>query len=324
MRKLVPDVAAGLLMLLVCMPGIGLAQSWPQRPVSMLSGYPAGGVIDQTARLVSAALREKSNQQFTVFNKVGGAGMVAMTELMNAPPDGSTLLVNNDGGLVFIPAVDPNFKLDPFTAYTPIAQANQFTWAFVVNSEVAAKSLAEFVAYAKSRDLSYGSPGVGSVPHVVMERFARINSVKLTHIPYRGAAPSLTDLIAGVIPAAIVSMPVTIGQAGNPRLRVLAVFGPERIKELPDVPTMAELGLKDLEVVSYNAFFGPPNMPKDLAQEISRAIVDAVNTPASRERYKAAQMEPVAKDYQTFSKIYYDDVKRWKDFAIESNLRLSP
>jgi tripartite-type tricarboxylate transporter receptor subunit TctC len=157
-----------------------------------------------------------------------------------------------------------------------------------------------------------------------MERFARQTGLKLTHVPYRGAGPAMTDLLAGVIPVSIVSAPVAIGQISNPRVRALAVLSSERLKELPETPTMAEGGLKDFVVMSWNAFFGPPNMEKDLTLAISRAVVSVVDTPALREKYSTALLEPVAKGSEAFARAYYEDVKRWKDFAAETHMRLSP
>jgi tripartite-type tricarboxylate transporter receptor subunit TctC len=323
--KAIQHALVSIFVLMLCVPTASVqAQTWPQRPVTILAPYPPGGIVDMTARLVSDGLRERFNQQFIILNKVGGNGLVALTDLVNAPPDGYLLLVNNDGGLVFPPAIDSNFKLDPFKDYTPIAQANQFTWVFMVNSDVPVKTIGEFIAYARQRDFNYASPGNGSVAHVAMERFARQTGLKLTHVPYRGAGPAMTDLLAGVIPVSIVSAPVAIGQIGNPRVRALAVLSSKRLKELPDTPTMAEGGLKDFVVMSWNAFFGPPNMPKDLTLAISRAVVSVVDTPALREKYSTALLEPVAKGSEDFARAYYEDVKRWKDFAAETHMRLSP
>jgi tripartite-type tricarboxylate transporter receptor subunit TctC len=325
-RHIVPlCVAAALAMVLPS--ALADAHDWPQQRVTILAPYPAGGVIDMTARVVGEALRQSSGQQVIINNRVGGNGLVALGELKrsSSTPDGTTLLVNNDGGLALPPALDPAFNLDPYKDYTPIAQVNQFTWVFLVNAALPVQTLAEFIAYAKQRpgEINYASPGNGSVPHLATEQFARLTGLKLTHIPYKGGAPAMADVMAGVIPMSIVSAQSAIGQLGSERIRMLAVLGPQRLPQLPNVPTMAEAGVDNFVVVSWNAFFGPPEMPRDLVNEISRTLVSAVETPAVRKGYENALLEPVAKDADTFTRIYYGDVKRWKAFAAENNFRLN-
>jgi tripartite-type tricarboxylate transporter receptor subunit TctC len=298
--------------------------NYPSRQITLVVPYPAGGVVDLTARLVADGLREKLGQNVIVLNKAGANGMIALAELIRTPADGYTLLINNDGGIAIPPAVDSNFKWDPEKDYTPVGQVGEFTWVFLVNSSLPVKSIEEFIAYAKARpgELNFGTPGVGTLPHMATELFMRQAGLKMTHVPYKGAAPALTDLMSGVLSINVQSVPTVLGQLSSDRLRVLAVLSDKRAKELPNVPTMEESGVKGFAVSSWNGVFAPPGLPAPIREKLSNALLEVVKLPALQEKFRTTSLEPVATDSATFSKRYLAEVAKWKAFAKETGIKI--
>jgi tripartite-type tricarboxylate transporter receptor subunit TctC len=323
--RLVPALlllAASLLLA----PGASAQDSYPNRQITLIVPYPAGGVVDLTARLVAETLREKFGQPVVVLNKPGANGMIGLAELVRTPADGYTLLVNTDGGIAIPPAVDPNFKWDPMKDFTPVAQVGEFTWVVLVNSQLPVKTMKEFVAYAKAHSgtMTYGTPGIGTLPHMATEMLAKQIGVKMVHVPYKGSAPAINDLMAGVLAMNIQSIPTVLGLTGSDRLRFLAVLNDERVKALPDVPTMHESGLDGLVISSWNGIFAPPNLPVAIRDKIAQAMAEAVKTPAVQTRFKSLSLEPVATDAPTFAKRYYAEVAKWKAFAAETGIQVAP
>ena len=303
-----------------------LAQSaFPSRPITLVVPYPPGGVVDMTARLMADGLRERFKQPVIVVNKPGANGMIALAELVKAEPDGYTLLLNNDGGLGIPPAVDPNFKFDPRKDYTPVMQAVEYGYLFAVNSSVPVKSLADFIAYAKARpgQLNFGSPGIATMPHIATELFMQDAGVKMVHVPYKGAAPALSDLLAGVLTVNVQSIPTALGQLSSDRMKVLAVLSAHRLAALPDAPTMQESGLPGLVVTSWLGVFGPPGLPAAIRDTLSDAMIGVVREPKVQERFRSIGFEPVGTDARTFTAHYYAEVDRWKAFTAQRGIRIA-
>jgi tripartite-type tricarboxylate transporter receptor subunit TctC len=298
---------------------------FPGRQMTLIAPYAAGGVVDMTARLLAEGFKEKFSQTAIVLNKQGANGMIGLAELVKSEPDGLTLLLNNDGGLGIPPAVDPNFKFDPMKDYTPIAQAVQYGHTFIVNSGLLAKSIAEFIAYAKAHpgELNFGTPGTGTLPHIAMELFMQRTGTRMVHVPYKGAAPALTDLMAGAVNVNVQSAPTVLGQAKSDRMRILATFSDHRLSELPDVPTMEESGLKDFVITSWLGVFGPPGLPVAVRDRLSRSIVEIVQQPKFQEKLRSIGFDPVGTDAATFAQHYYAQVNRWKAVAAERGIRIA-
>ncbi len=322
------NLGASLLaaLVLACSTIATLAQSaFPSRPITLIVPYPPGGVVDMTARLMAEGLRARFKQPVIVANKPGANGMIALAELIKTTPDGYTLLFNNDGGLGIPPAVDPNFKFDPRKDYTPVMQAVEYGYLFAVNRDVPVKSVADFVAYAKARpgELNFGSPGIATLPHIATELFMQQAGVKMVHVPYKGAAPALSDLLAGVLTVNVQSIPTALGQIGSDRMKVLAVLSARRLAALPDVPTMAESGVPGLVVTSWLGAFGPPGLPAAIRDMLSRAMMDVVREPGVQERFRKVGFEPAGADAATFAARYYADVDRWKEFAARHGIRIA-
>ncbi len=302
-----------------------IAQSFPSRPITLIAPYPPGGVVDMTARLLADGLRARFGQPVIVVNKPGANCMIALAELVKTEPDGYTLLLNNDGGLGIPPAVDPGFKFDPRKDYTPVMQAVEYGYLFAVNSAVPVSTIADFIAYAKTRpgQLNFGSPGIATLPHIATELFMQETGIRMVHVPYKGAAPALSDLLAGVLTANVQSIPTALGQMSSDRMKVLAVLSARRLAALPDVPTMQESGVPNFVVTSWLGVFGPPGLPAGIRDTLSAAMIDVVREPKVQERFRSIGFEPVGTDAKTFAAHYYSEVDRWKAFASEHGIRIA-
>jgi tripartite-type tricarboxylate transporter receptor subunit TctC len=298
---------------------------YPSRPITLIVPYPPGGVVDMTARLLADGLKDKFHQSVVVLNKPGANGMIGLAELVKSAPDGYTLLLNNDGGLGIPPAVDPNFKFDPEKDYMPVAQAVEYGDVLIVNSSLPVKTVQEFIAYAKAHpnQLNFGTPGVGTLPHIASELFMHRTGVQMVHVPYKGAAPALADLLAGTVTMNVQSIPTALGQIHNERMRVLAVLGDHRLEQLPDVPTMQESGVPGFVLKSWLGVFAPAGLPASIRDTLSESVVEIVKQPKIQEKFRVIGFEPIGADAATFSKVYYSDIKRWKTFAAENGIKLS-
>src|SRR5262245_46461861 len=196
---------------------------YPNKQITIVVPYPPGGILDVVGRIVADGLSSKFNQPVIVVNRVGGGGSVGIGEVVRAPPDGYTLLVANDGTHAILPFVDPNFKFDPLRDFVPIAMPVEYAHALLTSAKLPPNSVPEFVAYARARPdaLAFGTPGYGSLAQVAMELFMQQTGIKMLHVPYKGSAQALSDLLVGVISANLQSITGVIPQIGNPTIKIL-------------------------------------------------------------------------------------------------------
>ncbi|MDB5534143.1 MAG: extra-cytoplasmic solute receptor protein [Hyphomicrobiales bacterium] len=300
------------------------AQSFPNRQITIVVPYAPAGILDVVARIVAEGLRIKFNQAVVVLNKVGGGGMIGIREVMRAAPDGYTLLMANDGSHAIYPFVDPNVQFDPLRDFVPIAMPAEYSHAFMINAKVPATTVKEFVAYAKSKgdSLSFGTPGYGSVGHVAMEYFMEQTSTRMLHVPYRGTAPALYDLMIGEITASLQSMSGVIPQIGNADLRILAVTGKDREAAMPDVPTMEESGFPGFIVTSWLGILAPADTPTDVQQTLGNAIVEVAKNPQTQKSLRTLGLEPATLDAPAFAKFYKAEIEKWKRLVAERGIKI--
>jgi tripartite-type tricarboxylate transporter receptor subunit TctC len=297
---------------------------WPNRQVTLVVPYPAGGYIDVVTRIVADGLRERSGQTIVVLNKSGGNGQLALGDLSRAAPDGYTLLTNNDGGIGLPPALDRNFRFEPVKDYLPIAQVVQADYILTTRGGLPVRSVADLIAHAKKAPtpLTFASPGLGSTPHIGMEYFIRQAGIEAIHVPYTGAAPAINDLVAGHVDVYMASLPTMIGHLGTDRVRVLATLSKTRARETPEVPTMEEAGLPGFVLTGWLGLFGPPGMGDDLRATISRTIAEVVQDPKVTERLRATSAAPITKESAEFGPFYLAEVARWKKFSQDTNIKV--
>jgi tripartite-type tricarboxylate transporter receptor subunit TctC len=292
------------------------AQQWPTRLITVVSPYPPGGTNDIVGRLFADKLAAKLGQPIIVDNRPGAAGIVGSLAASRAEPDGYTLLIANNGALVIQPLVSAQAKYDAVTSFTPIvrlAVAYQFVG---VNAELPVKSMSDLVALAKKDPgkLNYGSAGTGSFGHFSGEMLRILAGAQMQHVPYRGSAAAVTDLMAGQIQAMF--DPLVLSQKDGGRVRVLGTSAPKRLSRYPDVPTMVEAGLPDFDPVGWFGFFGPPGLPKEIAQKIAEAAAEFAKEPETIEKLEVAGLAPgtmLPDEFAAFLKTYiakYEDIKR--------------
>jgi tripartite-type tricarboxylate transporter receptor subunit TctC len=314
---------AAAFVVLLTISGAASAQTYPSRQINIIVPYASGGTLDLVARLVADGLKQKYGHPAVVLNRPGGNGNIGTAEAVRADPDGYTLYLNNDGGLAIHAVVDPNFKFDPVADFVPISYPAEYCHLLMINKDIPVKTVQEFFAHAKASPgkLSYGSPATGSLGHLATEMFAKHAGIQMTHIPYRGAAPALNDLLAGVLAVNIQSIPSARGQFDSDRIKILATFSDKRVQELPEVPTMTESGYPGFVIKSWLGVFGPRGLPDGIRDQVSRDIGELVNKPEVQKQLRSVGFEPVGMQAAEFAKFYGGELKRWQSIAEETGLK---
>lgn len=264
------------------------AQQWPSKPVRVIVNVAPGGVADVTARVLGARLTETLGQPFIIENRAGGDGYIGFEAVARSDPDGYTLVYSPGSSVMIAPHVVKRPDLDPLKALTPVAATGAVSLYVLVHPNVPAQNFREFLAYAKANPgkLNYGTPGNGTSPHIATEVFNREARVKMNHVPYKGAGPALKDLLGGQIDLAF-DPGVGLTQAKAGKLRMVAVAGPSRHPEFPDVPTLEENGIKGVDGGPHFGFYAPANTPRETIQRINREVLKVMQEPQVLERFKA-------------------------------------
>ena len=271
------------------------AQDYPSRPITLIVPYAAGGGNDVMARIVAERMSRSLGQQVVIENKGGAGGSIATRQVAKAAPDGYTLGLGGTGTHAINPTLYPNVGYDPRKDFAPVGLIASSALVVLVNTSVPAKTIPELIALAK-RDpgkLNYASAGVGSGIHLGAELFAAMAGVQLTHIPYKGSSPALTDLIGGHVAIYFSSLPPAIALIREGKVRALAVTGPARSALLPDLPTVAEAALPGYESVLHYGIVAPAGTPRPIVEKLNAAMQAALAEPAVRERIIADGAEPL-------------------------------
>lgn len=261
------------------------AQTYPSKPVRIVVNFPPGGAADQIARPLAAALQEKLGQPFLVENKPGANGHIGVTEAAKGAPDGYTLLMSSGGAITVNGQLNPNIVPDPMKALEPVAAAAVVSVYLLVKTEIPANTLAEFIAHARANPgkLNFGTPGNGSSPHIAGEMFNTAAKLKTAHIPYKGAAPVITDLLGGQIDFTF-DPGVGLQHVRAGKLRLLAVGSPKRHPAFPDTPTVAEAVGGEFDADTIFGLYVPTGTPKDVIALLNREINAVLQTSALQAR----------------------------------------
>jgi tripartite-type tricarboxylate transporter receptor subunit TctC len=263
------------------------------RPLRIVVGYPPGAGIDTIARLVADKMHGSLGRSVIVENKPGAAGMIADTTVKAAAPDGNTLLMTPLANMVFFPYTYAKLEYDPFKDYAPVAHLASFPLAFGVGPAVPAKTLAEYVAFAKKggANANFTAAALGSLPHFFGLMFAKTAGLELTYIPYKGTAQALPALMSGEIPAAVLTLNDLGTAVQSGKARILATTGAKRSPQYPDVPTFKESGY-DIEGLAWYGLYAPAGTPKPIVDALSKAAIDAIHQPDVKQR-----LEPLGLDF---------------------------
>ena len=275
-----------------------VAQAWPSKPIRIVVNFPPGGAADVIARAVAPGLGEALGQQVVIENRPGAGGNIGADAVAKSPADGYTLLMSSGGTVSINPHIYPKMSYDPVKDLQPVAAAARVLVFLVVRPDLPIKSVGEFVSYAKTNPgkLSFGSPGNGSSPHLAAEMFKRDTKTFMVHIPYRGAAPALTDLLGGQLDF-MFDPGIGLQHVRSGKLRLLGIGSPKRSALFPDVPTLDEAGLKGFDADSWFGFYAPAGVPQEVVVRLNREINRILQTPAVKDRItglggEAAAMTP--------------------------------
>jgi tripartite-type tricarboxylate transporter receptor subunit TctC len=299
------------------------AQAWPAKPVRVIVPFAPGGTADTLGRLTAKKLSDAFHEGFVVENRPGAGGVLGSELVAKAPPDGYTLVVSGVASHVIAPALPRGVPYDPMKDFTHIALFGGPPSVLVVNPEVPAKNLREFVELLKAnpKTYSYGSPGNGTHGQLVAELFKQLAHVEMQHVPYKGASGAITDLIAGHIQAASTTLSTASGQIHAGRARALAISTAKRLPEYADVPTFAELGYKDLIATIWFSLSGPAGVPEPIVERLNEEVRKALESPDVREKLKPEGIEPGHLTAAEFTAFVAEELNRWTPVVKASGAR---
>ena len=287
------------------------AQSWPSKPVRVLVNVAPGGVADVTMRVLGARLTETLGQPFIVENRAGGDGYIGFEAVARSDPDGYALVYSPGSSMMIAPHIVNRPDLDPTKALTPVVPTGRVSLYVITHPKVPVSNYAEFAAYARANPgkLNYGTPGNGTSPHIATEVYAREAKVKLNHVPYKGAGPALNDLLAGVIDLMFDPGP-GIQQARTGKVKMIAIAGPKRHSDFPDVPTLEENGIKGVDGGPHFGFYAPTGTPNAAIERLNREVIKVMQEPLVLERFRALAVdlaEPMTpQQFATYVRSEYD------------------
>jgi tripartite-type tricarboxylate transporter receptor subunit TctC len=300
---------------------IAWAQAYPTRPVTLVAGFAPGGGVDVTARLIGQWLSERLGQQFVIENRPGAGGNIATEAVVRALPDGYTLLLVTAANAInatLYKKLNFNFIRD----IAPVASIMRYPYVMVVNPSVPAKSVPEFIAYAKANPgkLNMASPGNGTGPHIAGELFKMMAGVDMVHVPYRGAGPSLTNLIGGQVQVTFESMPASMGYIRAGTLRALAVTTTRRSEAVPDIPTVAEF-VPGYEASSWYGVGAPKATPAEIVEKLNKEINAGLADPKIKARLADLGGNVLALSPADFGKLIADETEKWGKVIRAANIK---
>jgi len=301
------------------------AQTFPAgKPVRIIAPFGPGSTIDIMGRLLSPKLNESLGTPVIVENRPGAGGAIGMDAAAKAAPDGHTLAIGALGPLAMNPVLYPKTPFDPIKDFAAVSLLATGPVAIVVHPSIPAKTIKELVALAKAKpgQLNYGSPGVGSSPHLTGELFKLETGTNLVHVPYKGNAEALTDLIGGQVSIVFSGVPPVVPLVKAGKLRALATTGKTRNASLPDAPTIAEAGVRGAEVLIWYGVVAPAATPKDIIARLNRDIVKAMATPDLKEKFLQQGVDPETSTPEQFAQLIRDEHARWTKVIRTAGIRL--
>jgi tripartite-type tricarboxylate transporter receptor subunit TctC len=322
-RHLVTTVAKSLALFLTlgCAPAVA-QEPYPSKPIRIVVGFAAGGAPDALARVVGDRLAQTFSQSVIVENRVGAAGNIAMAAVAKAPPDGYTLALVPVGNAAVNPSLFPDlpYRLDQFAPITQIANVEN---VLVVSAKLPVKTIAELIALGKQKDLTYATPGAGSIAHLAAELFARTAGFRVTHVAYRGVAPALTDVLRGEIGMMFAQVSTAKPLIEKGELRALGVASAKRSAALPDVPTIAESGMPGFEAVSWYALMAPAGTPVAIVARLREGVIAAINAPEAKAALAAQGAQPVGNTPAELAAVITADTARWGKVIREADIKVA-
>ncbi len=299
------------------------AGDFPNKTVNLVVPQTPGGASDTLARIMGQELGNKWKQSVVVENKAGAGGNIGMEAVARATPDGYTLLMSYVGTHAINGSLYKNLPFDPEKDFAPVATLATLPFVIVTRTDSKFSTVQELVEAAKSGELTYGSAGNGSVNHLLGEMFNKTAGVELVHVPYRGAAPALTDLMGGQIDVVFTSLPSVAGHINAQRLRPVALTSNKRVESFADIPTIAESGYPDFNVNPWFGLFVPAGTPEDVIEKMNADINEILARPDIKERFAASGAAPFLTSPQEFADILRADIEKWGQVVRESGAQVN-
>ena len=301
--------------------GRARAAGYPDHPVRIVVPFAPGGPSDITARLMSVKLAEALGQTFFVENRAGAGSNLGTTAVARSAPDGYTLLITSSA-FVVNPGLYKQVPYDPFKDFAPVAALDTSPNVFLATPQSGITSIAELIARAKDKpdELSYASPGTGTTPQLAAELLKIAAGIRVTHIPYPGAGPAVQSILAGTVPVACAALPGAHPSIMAGKLRALAVTGPTRWFDMPDVPTMVELGYKDFVVDTFHMLLAPAGTPNDIVARLAKAAIDCLTQPEFHDRLRSLGFETIAQGPEPLRQRIGEEVPRYRDIIEKAGI----
>jgi tripartite-type tricarboxylate transporter receptor subunit TctC len=325
MRRII-GVACALL-LAACVPALAQTPSagsggWPDKPVRLVISFAPGGVHDTLARVLQPKLTESLGQPIVIENRAGAGGNIAAEAVAKSAPDGYTFLVASEA-IATNEYLYRKMAYDPYKDLVPVAKLADYPMALIVHPSIWVDNVRDLVALAQAKPgtISYGSAGVGASGHLAGELFKSTAGIDMVHVPYKGGAPALADLVAGRIQVMFLSVSLSAPQAKQGKVKVIAVTGSERAAQLPDVPTTAEQGFPQVQALLFSSMLAPAGTPAAIVKRMNAEVVSALQAPDVRKRLGEIGAVPAPSSPEEFRKILRNEGERWGKLIREKNIR---
>jgi tripartite-type tricarboxylate transporter receptor subunit TctC len=304
------------------LPGLAHAQDFPTRPMRIVLAFAAGGGTDLIARTIAAAMQGVLKQPVVVENRPGAGGNLATENVANAPPDGYSILMGNHGPMSVNPSLFRNMRVDPATALAPLGLVADAPLLVVVGPKSRARTMADLLAEIRAGrgETTYGSASNGSASHLAAALMLQMAGLEAIHVPYRGAAPALTDVVAGQLHFMITTLPSVVALVQGGQLRALAVTGAERARVMPDVPTVAEAGVPGYKATAWYGLLVPRATPAGVQATLSGALRQALSDPQVVHRLREEGAEPSDLDGPGFGRLIAEERVRWAEVIRRANI----
>lgn len=292
---------------------------FPSRPVTLIVPQAAGGANDAIARVIAQKLSEQTGQPFIVDNRAGAGGNVGTAAAAKAKPDGYTLMLTADSAMVINPSLYKSTGFDPIKDFEAVSAVATAGYVLVANPQFAARNVADLVSLAKQQPgkINIGSAGNGTLNHLIGEMLGKATGIDLVHVPYKGAAAAVTDLIAGQVQVSVQSLPSSIAHIRSGKLKVLGVVNPQRVAALPDAPTLGET-LKNFGTTPWYGVFAPAGTPKSIIAQLNAEIAKALDSKDVQERLAGVGCEPFKSAPEQFARLVREDLPRWARIVKDS------
>lgn len=305
------------------LPATALGQAYPSKPVKVVVGFSPGGAVDNVARLLSQSMGKSMGGSFYVENRPGATGIIAAEQVAKAPADGYSVLVATQSTMVVAPSIYARMKVDPVADFTPISLLASVPMVMVVNPEVPVKNIQELIAYAKRQKdgMAYASSGQGGPQHVAAELFASMAKVNMVHVPYKGEANAISDLLGNQVPVMFGNLPSLLPHIKSGKLRALAVSSLQRSDAAPNIPTVAESGLPGFEALTWFGMFVPAGTPPAVVERLNAEVKKSLASAEVRTKLEQQGLTPVGGTSGELKAYMTQEVPKWATLLRNANIK---